>query len=127
MDLIPFPRLLRLVVILAACSMLTCSTQTWVDASRKGTPEDRLMADIRYLADDRLEGRAFGSRGEIKAGNYIAKRFDLLNLQPKGENGTWFQSFSVKNPSPHGVEFGKSESGSIEGRNVIGYLDHRAP
>lgn len=85
------------------------------------------MADIGFLADDKLEGRAFGTEGEKKAGDYIAKRFKLIGLQPKGENGTFFQHFTVKNPSPHGVEFeDKAERGSSTGRNVMAYLDNGA-
>ena len=86
------------------------------------------MADITYLADDKLKGRAFGSPGEKKAGDYIAKRYDLVDLQPKGENGTWFQSLTVKNPSPHGVEFAEDPGqGSKTGRNVIAFMDNKAP
>ncbi len=128
MDLIPFSRIFKFVLVFSAFTLLGCSTQAWQNAANRGTPEDRLMADITYLADDRLEGRAFGTKGEIKAGNYIAKRFELLDLQPKGNKETWFQSLTVKNPTPHGVEFESiDEPGILTGRNVMGYLDHNAP
>jgi hypothetical protein len=55
-----------------------------------------MLADISYLASDKLKGRTFGSEGEIKAGDYLAKRFAELGLKPKGEKGTWFQSLTVK-------------------------------
>ena len=87
-----------------------------------------MLADITYLADDKLEGRTFGSKGEIKAGDYIARRYKQLGLKPMGENGTWFQELTVKNPNPHTVEFAaKGENESKSGRNVLGYLDHGAP
>ena len=100
----------------------------WQRATKSGNDEAQFMADIAYLADDKLEGRAFGTKGELEAGSYIASRFKLLDLQPKGENGTWFQIFTVKNPTPHGVEFSETqERGSLTGRNVLGYMDNKAP
>ena len=129
MQIIPVPFLSRLAFILVLAGLLSCSTTSeWQKAANSGSTEAKFMADIGYLADDKLEGRAFGSEGETLAGAYIAKRFKLLGLQPKGEKGGWFQSLTVKNPSPHGVEFGASGSpGSQTGRNVIGYMDQGAP
>ena len=87
-----------------------------------------MLSDITFLASDKLKGRTFGSKGETAAGNYIAGRFKELGLQPKGDQDTWFQSLTVKNPNPHTVEFAKNtDPGSLSGRNVIGYLDHGAP
>lgn len=42
----------------------------------------RLMADIRYLADDRLEGRFTGTAGADSAAAYVARRFGELRLRP---------------------------------------------
>jgi hypothetical protein len=86
-----------------------------------------MLADISYLASDKLKGRTFGSEGEIKAGDYLAKRFAELGLKPKGDNGTWFQSLTVKKATPHDVHFAEpGETGSMSGRNVIGYFDNKA-
>ena len=104
---------------------ISCSSTKW---SASGMDTDQMYADVAYLADDKLEGRTFGSKGETKAGDYIAKRFKTLGLKPMGENGTWFQSLTVKNPNPHSVDFAqKGDEGSKTDRNVIGYLDHGAP
>ncbi|MFT4062155.1 MAG: M20/M25/M40 family metallo-hydrolase [Edaphocola sp.] len=43
---------------------------------------NQLKADIGYLADDKLEGRRTGSRGEILAGKYIESRMTELRLLP---------------------------------------------
>ena len=67
-----------------------------------------MLADISYLASDKLKGRTFGSEGEMKAGDYIAKRFAELGLKPKGENNTWFQSLTVKKATPHDFQFAKA-------------------
>lgn len=102
----------------------SCSSTKW---TAKETDQQQMVSDITYLASDKLAGRTFGSEGEIKAGDYIASRFKLLGLQPKGDNGTYFQSFTVKTNNPHEVEFADSkEPGYLTGRNVIAYLDQGA-
>lgn len=128
MELIPITRIHRLIFLVFLGFLLSCKPLEWQRVAKTGTVEDKLMADIKYLADDRLEGRGFGTMGEEKAGDYIAKRMELAGLTPKGENGTWFQTFSVSSPSPHGAEMtqGKSDE-NLSGRNVVGYLDHGAP
>jgi hypothetical protein len=73
------------------------------------------MAAVRYLADDRLEGRRAGTVGEQCAGDYIAREFERIGLRPAGEVGYW-QSLPLASAlNPHG-------SGGA-GRNVIAALD----
>lgn len=55
----------------------------------------RLNSHIEYLASDRLEGRSTGSDGEWLSAQYVAKWFEKYKLKPMGENGTWYQTFSV--------------------------------
>ncbi len=126
MELIPLSNLLKKSFFLVSLAILaSCGSTKW---SATGTDQEQMLADITYLADDKLEGRTFGSKGEMKAGDYIAKRYKQLGLKPMGENGTWFQELTVKNPNPHTVEFAaKGENESKSGRNVLGYLDHGAP
>src|SRR5688572_5542539 len=102
MKFIPVFRISYSIFPLILLIFTACSPVAWKRVANSGSIENRVMADITYLADDKLEGRGFGTKGEMKAGDYIAKRFKMLGLQPKGENGTYFQSFTVKNPSPHG-------------------------
>ena len=89
-------------------------------ASVIGTVEGTL-AHVRYLADDRLEGRAVATRGARCAGDYIAARFSALGLEPAGDNGTWFQSWTVSSDDPHG--------GALHGeaRNVVAVLPGSDP
>ncbi|MEO5989434.1 MAG: M28 family metallopeptidase, partial [Candidatus Eisenbacteria bacterium] len=47
----------------------------------------RLETDVRYLADDRLEGRGTGTRGYDVAARYVAARMESLGLQPAGTTG----------------------------------------
>ncbi|MEP6796242.1 MAG: M28 family peptidase [Saprospiraceae bacterium] len=126
MKIIPNSRILRAgFILLSALFIFSCSTLKWESTA---TDDRQMLSDISFLASNKLKGRTFGSPGEVKAGDYIAGRFQQLGLQPKGENGTWFQALSVKNPNPHTVEFSKnSDSTGLHGRNVIGYIDHKAP
>jgi aminopeptidase YwaD len=55
-----------------------------------------LEAHIRYLSDDKLEGRRTGSPGEKLAGDYISIAFSKAGLQPRGDNNGWLQAFEIK-------------------------------
>jgi hypothetical protein len=52
---------------------------------------DRFRAHVAFLADDALEGRATGSRGEAAAAQYVADQFSALGLRPGGDDGGWYQ------------------------------------
>ncbi len=49
---------------------------------------------VRYLASDELEGRGGGTEGARKARQYLAALFAEWQLQPMGEDGTYFQRFT---------------------------------
>jgi hypothetical protein len=51
----------------------------------------RIEADVRFLADDLLEGREAGTRGFDLAALYVATQYRLIGLEPAGEDGSWFQ------------------------------------
>src|SRR6185369_13185174 len=57
--------------------------------------EDALRAHIKFLSDDRLEGRGTGSRGGETAALYIAEQFEALGLKGAGANGSFFQPVSL--------------------------------
>jgi Tol biopolymer transport system component len=57
-----------------------------------GISADALRATVAFLAADDLEGRLTGSKGERKAGEYIAERFARAGLEPLGDDG-YFQGF----------------------------------
>ncbi|MCK6610631.1 MAG: M20/M25/M40 family metallo-hydrolase [Bacteroidia bacterium] len=54
-----------------------------------------LEHNISYLADDRLEGRLVGSKGEKMAYEFIQENFQGMNLWAKGEQG-FLQEFILK-------------------------------
>lgn len=67
----------------------------------------RLKADMAFLADDLLEGREAGTRGDALAQLYIASRFRDIGLEPAGDSGTYLQSFRVRSTRlvPGSVDF----------------------
>lgn len=56
-----------------------------------GTAADRIEADVRFLADDLLEGREAGTRGFELASLYVAERMRAIGLAPAGDDGGYFQ------------------------------------
>jgi hypothetical protein len=81
----------------------------------------RLLDDIKFLTDDRLQGRATGSPGADSAAAYLARRFSEVGLQPAA--GGWFQSFTVGRDAVAGP----AGTTSVLGKNVIGILPGRDP
>ena len=90
--------------------------------------ENRIFDDINYLADNKLEGRQTGSKGEQIAADYIADRFKILKIDAKGTN-SYFQDFSFnKSSNPHEqVTFEDTDNkNQIFSKNVIGFIDNGA-
>src|SRR5215471_15631996 len=51
-----------------------------------------LRANMRFLADDLLEGRGTGTRGQEIAAHYVAAQFEAFGLEPAGAtHGSFFQ------------------------------------
>lgn len=75
---------------------------------------NNLQAHINYLADDKLEGRRTGTAGEKLAMEYIKSQFQQVGLEPKGDNGTYFQPFDIW----EGRSFDKDSYLHINGEEV---------
>jgi hypothetical protein len=94
---------------------------------KEAEKEVTLKEDIAFLANDSLAGRETGTPEELVAAEYLRKRMKSIGLAPKGNAGTYFQTFTFKpKTDPHSdVEFTAGD-GTITGTNVIGYLDNQA-
>src|SRR5437667_4237235 len=57
--------------------------------------ENALRAHIKFLSDDRLEGRGTGARGGETAALYIAEQFEALGLKGAGPQGSFWQPVSL--------------------------------
>jgi Zn-dependent M28 family amino/carboxypeptidase len=65
------------------------------EAAQKSITATSMAATIRFLADDDLEGRAPGTRGDRLARQYIVSEMAGLGLEPGAGEGRWEQSFAL--------------------------------
>lgn len=57
--------------------------------------ESDLKRDLYALADDHFRGREAGTIDELKAAVWLADQARLAHLEPAGDDGTYFQFFSL--------------------------------
>jgi hypothetical protein len=107
--------------IVAAALLITGSMASHLAGQQIAQPP-RLLDDIKFLTDDRLQGRATGSAGADSAAAYLARRFSEVGLQPAA--GGWFQSFTLGREGSLGAS---GSAGNLTGKNVIGILPGRDP
>jgi hypothetical protein len=62
-----------------------------------------IQAEVNFLADDLLEGRALGTRGHEIAALQVAAQFAAMGLVPAGDNGSWFQRITFSERSLDGT------------------------
>jgi hypothetical protein len=55
-----------------------------------------LQSDLFELTDDHFRGREAGTADELKASMWLAEKARLAGLTPAGEDGTFFQFFSLQ-------------------------------
>ncbi|MCO6438745.1 MAG: M20/M25/M40 family metallo-hydrolase [Phycisphaerae bacterium] len=80
--------------------------------------EQRFQHHVDYLASDKLEGRGIGSHGIELAADYIADHFRRYGLRPAGDDGSYFQSFTMPTDRAIQTETRLAFSPSIDGLNL---------
>ncbi len=105
--------LLPALIVLAACAPAEPEPTPLADPPAGGAT--RIEADVAFLADDLLEGRAAGTRGFDLAAHYLARRFQALGLEPAGQDG-WYQPVDLLlgQRIPDGAAFEIERDGAIE-------------
>ena len=78
----------------------------------------RVLADVRFLADDGQEGRGVGTAGLARAGAYIREGFTRAGLQ------TSFQDFTIPADAPAVLH---TALGGTATRNVVAILRGASP
>jgi len=99
-----------------------------ISCKQKTPYQNQIKDDVIFLSSDSLEGRETGTQGEIKAGEYIKKRFIKLGLQPL-KNNNYFQNFNFKpktNPHQEISSSNQKNDSTITGKNIIGYINNQA-
>jgi hypothetical protein len=64
---------------------------------------DRAKAYVAYLCSDAMEGRASCTEGYRKAADWVAENFRRWGLKPAGEDGTYFQTVTIREFGPVGI------------------------
>jgi len=96
-------------LLVSVATVVVCGTVAAQSTGAEFSP-DRVRAHVAFLADDLLEGRDTGSRGNEIAARYVANQFAGFGLKPGGENGTWYQR----------VTFQQTNRGADAGSITIG-------
>jgi hypothetical protein len=86
------------VVVLAAALHARANGATADQAMVSIRPE-AIRADMRFLADDALEGRGIETRGYAVAAKFMASEFEGLGLEPAGQSG-FFQNVPLRSMRP---------------------------
>lgn len=76
--------------VLYGALLLACASPIAAQGLPAPTAQERIKADVTFLADDLLGGRANGTKGYDVAAAYLASRFQGLGLQPANE-GSFLQ------------------------------------
>lgn len=87
-----WPLVLLSVVLLAGASLTAAETTA---KARNARTEERMRRDITFLASDVCEGRGPGTHGIDLAADHIAAEFKKTGLKPAGEDGSYFQPFTI--------------------------------
>src|SRR5256884_9519466 len=81
--------------ILAAVAITSLSQRQATRTSSSQISENALRAHIKFLSDDRLEGRGTGAKGGETAALYVAEQFEALGLKGAGAKGSFWQPVSL--------------------------------
>jgi len=76
-----------------AIAILSVAQQNKLLPSR--ISENALRAHIKFLSDDRLEGRGTGAKGGETAALYVAEQFEAMGLKGAGAKGSFWQPVSL--------------------------------
>jgi len=86
---------LLLVLVLALSAAPIASQRVTRTPGSGAISENALRAHIKFLSDDRLEGRGTGAKGGELAALYVAGQFEALGLKGAGANGSFWQPVSL--------------------------------
>ena len=79
-----------------------------------------ISSHISFLADDNMEGRRAGTKGELLATKYIQSQFKDAFLNPLGDNLTYLQTFPIND----GKNFEKASFFFVNGIELKPFSDY---
>ena len=104
---------LFLITIFSGLLISGCSDQQNTETGLPG-----LQQHIEWLANDQREGRLAGTSSEAESANYIADYFLRVGASPAGDDGTYFQQFTLEGPMPQAMDVENHIS-----RNVVAFIE----
>ncbi len=90
-------------VVSTVCFAQSASTSKIINA-------EQLLADVKILSADDMQGRLTGSEGGAKAREYVLQRFKQSDIKPFADN--YLQPF----------EFSARQNQKVKGVNVVGFI-----
>jgi len=94
-----------LLLVLIPLLGITQSKKKQLKAEKQATQQlvAHLRDNVKYLADDKLEGRRTGTKGELLAMHYLEEQYQQIGLEPKGTDG-FVQEFTIDEGKQADVE-----------------------
>jgi hypothetical protein len=77
--------------LLVSCTLLAQAKKAPIEAIQQSD----IKRDLYRLADDHFRGREAGTLDELKASVWLAEEARKAGLEPAGDDGTYFQFFSL--------------------------------
>lgn len=88
-------------VTLLFCACLSfVSAQTDAEKAAETVDKNNIEGHIYFLADDLLEGRGTGTRGNKIAASYLANSLRSYGVQPHPSSSSYFQKFNLLQTAP---------------------------
>lgn len=101
-------------VLVVGAALTTWAADTAVPQEKAESERSaRILADLKYLADDEREGRGVGTKGLDQAADYVRDEFAKAGLDTKAVKGGAFQTFSLTT----GAKLGEGNALAIVGPN----------
>src|SRR5687768_1986526 len=88
-------RVVMPLLLLAACTVHSASEFS-LAPDEAAVSEANLRRDLHVLAGDGMRGREAGTLDELRASVWLADRMREAGLEPAGEDGTYYQWFSLR-------------------------------
>ncbi len=111
-------------IVLLATLFFSCSTQEQEKVTTSEISDEDVLTHITFLASEEMKGREAGTAEEAVAANYIADLFRSYGLDPAGDDGTYFQEFTINTAvlnNPHASASDSSGEKRLS-KNVAGLL-----
>lgn len=118
------PAAMSLSAVVLFVSVLSCPFMTRAEQLEFQPEPAAIRAHMRFLADDLLEGRAAGTRGELLAASYIAAQLEAFGLAPGGLQGTYIQHVPLAqaraiDPATFVIESGTTKQTLLLGEDYV--------